>query len=159
MRKHLKLKQHEGFTLVELMVVVAIVAILTVIVIPSYQGVVERGNRSDIITHANTIAMRQEQYFSENLSYTSELTGEDSLNFGSDMSPSGKGHAEITVTPNNCDPTDPVNRCTGYVISVIRDFNNSNPSEAQLRCGTLTLNNLGVRGVEHSGGTVEECWR
>ncbi|PCK03654.1 MAG: hypothetical protein COA42_20185 [Alteromonadaceae bacterium] len=158
MQNYSTLKGNEGFSLIELMVVVAIIGILAAVVFPSYQSVMERGNRSELTVYASMIVMRQEQFFSENLSYTSDLIGEEGLNLGTNVSTTSKGHAEVSVTPANCDPADILNRCTGYVISVIRDFNGS-VSDTLLRCSVLTLDNLGVKGVDSTGGTVEECWR
>jgi type IV pilus assembly protein PilE len=50
----------QGFTLVELMIVVAIIGILAAIAYPSYQGYVERVNRADMMTEMQQIASRIE---------------------------------------------------------------------------------------------------
>ena len=49
-----------GFTLIELMIVVAIIGILAAIAYPSYQGYVERVNRADMMTEMQQIASRIE---------------------------------------------------------------------------------------------------
>lgn len=50
----------KGFTLIELMVVVAIIGILAAIAYPSYQGYMERVNRADMMTEMQQIASRIE---------------------------------------------------------------------------------------------------
>ncbi|MDT4816633.1 Type IV minor pilin ComP, DNA uptake sequence receptor [compost metagenome] len=67
-------KKQLGFTLMELMIVVVVVAILTAIAYPSYRQYVVRANRSEVQQFMLEIASRQQQYFSDVRSYGSTLT-------------------------------------------------------------------------------------
>jgi type IV pilus assembly protein PilE len=58
-----------GFTLIELMIVVAIVAILAAIAIPSYTDYIRRGRLTDAISKLSAMRVRMEQYFQDNRSY------------------------------------------------------------------------------------------
>lgn len=51
-----------GFTLIELMIVVAVIAILALVALPSYLAQVRHSRRSDAITQINTIALAEEQW-------------------------------------------------------------------------------------------------
>ena len=61
-----------GFTLLELMIVVAILAIVASIAYPSYLGTVTRTTRSAAKRTLLEVANRQEQFFAENKRYAVE---------------------------------------------------------------------------------------
>ena len=67
------LPRARGFTLIEVMITVVIVAILAAVAYPSYQDYVRRGNRSAAQTFMMTIAQRQEQYLLSNRSYATTV--------------------------------------------------------------------------------------
>jgi type IV pilus assembly protein PilE len=58
-----------GYSLIEMMVVVAIIGILAAVAIPLYKGYVEGGKASAALGTLSTIALLEEQYFAENRTY------------------------------------------------------------------------------------------
>jgi len=63
-----------GFTLVELMIAVAIIGILASIAIPSYVEYVKKGRRASAQSHLMEIAQREQQYLLDARTYASSLT-------------------------------------------------------------------------------------
>lgn len=62
-------RSHRGFTLIELMVTVAIVAILASVAIPSYRDYVTRGRIPDATNGLSTLRTQMEQYYLDNRTY------------------------------------------------------------------------------------------
>ena len=71
----MKIKNTAGFTLIELMIVVAIVGILAAVALPSYQQYIIRGHRAAAQSEMMDIANREQQYILSNRVYTA--TGSD----------------------------------------------------------------------------------
>lgn len=120
-----------GFTLIELMIVVAIVAIVAAVAYPSYTESVRKSNRASAKARMTEIAQRQQQYYSEragSASYTATLT-ELQYPAGTLKSDSG-GHA-IAVAAGASGIG------TSYTIT-------ATPLRSDPRCGNLTLNHLGT---------------
>ncbi|HEX4376344.1 MAG TPA: type IV pilin protein [Steroidobacteraceae bacterium] len=63
-----------GFTLIELMVTVAIIGILAAIALPLYQAQVRKGRRTDARTAVLDLAGREERVYSSTNSYTADMT-------------------------------------------------------------------------------------
>lgn len=64
------MRNESGFTLIELMIAVVVVAILTTIVYPSYQEHLVRGKLAEAPSGLSEMRMRAEQYFADNRTYT-----------------------------------------------------------------------------------------
>lgn len=62
---------HRGFTLIELMIVVAVIAIIAAIAIPSYSEYVLKGRRADATRFAGEMQLALEHWRAENPSYAS----------------------------------------------------------------------------------------
>lgn len=139
-----------GFTLIELMVVVAIVGILAAIAYPSYQQYVRRAARAEARATILDMAQNQERWFTNNNTYVAigapPATPQAGFrNFSGNDINSRKYDVAVTVAG-----TAPV--FTSFTITATPSNGFSDPS-----CGDLTLTSTGVRGS--SVGDVATCWK
>lgn len=63
-----------GFTLIELMIAVAVIAVLSAIAYPSYQDYIRKGRRSDAIAEVSRVQQAQEKFRYSNTSYSSDFS-------------------------------------------------------------------------------------
>ena len=125
--------RHAGFSLIELMVVVAIVAILAAIAYPNYTDTVRRSNRSDARATLLQIAQSLERYFTENNTYAGATLGEDAATDVWPTDTSTENHYTISFS---VDPS-----ATAYTLQAAATGFQDKDTE----CATMTLSHLGVR--------------
>ena len=140
----------KAFTLIELMVVVAIVAILLILCLPSYQNYVHTTKRVLARTAVLEVMVRQEQFFLDNKHYADTL-----LDLGFAASPYAiDAHGE-PVSVSSAHRVYLIDlRASGgeYALSAIPQL-----SQVADRCGTLSIGSSGIKSVE-GAGTAAECW-
>lgn len=91
----------KGFTLVELMIVVAIIAILASIAIPAYSDYVTRSKIADGLSGLSDGRVKLEQFFQDNHDYTAASAPSDSDHFTYALSSLGLTTYVITATGKN----------------------------------------------------------
>lgn len=127
------IRQSSGFTLIELMVVVAIVAILAAIAIPSYSSQMTKSRRADGKALLMEVMQAQHRYFSENLTYVTTLTD---LSYGADSNiESEEGYYRVSASTCAA-PDDDLTRCVMLTAA---------PQGTQADDGDLTMDSFGTK--------------
>ena len=153
----MKRKQQSGFTLMELMITVAIMGILSAIVYPSYVKSVQKGKRADAKVELLSIAQLQEGYFAQNMSYANTLS---TLGLAADTIDTDQREYTITIgdrIPSNCDGTN-ATPCLSYRLDAI-PLGRTQVNDTE--CPRFTLSSTGRKGAG-SGASPEQirkCWR
>lgn len=129
-----------GFTLIEVMIVVAVIGILAAIAYPSYQAHVVKTRRSTASACLMEVAQYMERYYTSNMKY-SGATLPDGQNCRAELSP----YYTFALTTNASTPR---------VYSVSAEPKGAQKDE---KCGKLELTHTGEK-KEGGTGTVDDCW-
>jgi type IV pilus assembly protein PilE len=147
----------KGFTLIELMIVVAVISILAAIAVPSYSRYVQRSHRAEAKNLLSAVAQRLEQNYTLSGSYarTQGAVADDIANasivaWGMDQTPIGSA-VRYNVTFVAGEPT-----ATTFALQ-------ATPAGPQATdtCGVLTLNNRnskGAAGQNNRNQITRDCW-
>ena len=143
----IKNKSTAGFTIVEVLIVVAIVGVLAMIGYPSYQESVRKSQRKMANAALIEAAGRQEQYFVNNKQYASDLTN---LGFPANGYYISKDGEETAASEAGSIYLVSISASTATTFTL-----QAVPQSGQTAdtCGTLTYTNTGARTPTTAG-----CW-
>lgn len=135
----------QGFTLIELMIVVAVIGIIAAIALPNYNAQMQKTRRADAKTCLVDAAQRQEDFFYRANTYSTTLTD---LSFAGGVVNCGDD-ANYTLTA--------AAGGSGIGSSYILTATRANAQASDTQCGDFTLSSTGVKGVT---GTLPAttCW-
>jgi type IV pilus assembly protein PilE len=152
-------RSSQGFTLIELMIAVAIVAILSSIAYPSYTSYIARAKRADVKSQLVQAAQFMQRFYTANDSYKY------------DRSPTPKEVSDQIPSQLTRSPSEGTQI---YQLTIVADTNPpkydltfsplSGTTMANDECGSFTLDSAGRRGVK-VGGAVgstalrDKCWK
>lgn len=135
-----------GFTLIEVMIVVAIIGFLAMIALPSYNEYIRRGARADARTALLENAQFLERNFTLATSYLKDPGGVNNVVLPVPNSPrDGTAVYVITANPHTA---------TTYTLTAAPVVGGRMDGDA---CGSLTLTHLGQRGATGSLSAAD-CW-
>lgn len=141
-----------GFTLLELMITVAIIGILAAIAIPNYNTYVLRGNRTVAKTILAEVASRQENFFTDRKTYATTLSAlgypADTFYFGKSGNPSSSSTGALYAI------TLPAAAATSFTVIATAQPGSAQANDTQ--CASLSLTNTGVKSATGGGGS--DCW-
>lgn len=147
--KGLTRKSSAGFTLIEVMIVVAIIGILAAVAYPSYQEHVRKAKRADAQAALMELSQFMERHYTSNGRYLK--TNGDAPDLPFDAAPKDGGSKSYDLAFAENSPT-----ANSYVLEAIPTGSMANDN-----CGTLTLSNTGAKGLkdQKAGTTTADCWR
>jgi type IV pilus assembly protein PilE len=139
----MSVRKETGFTLIELMIVVAVIAILAAVAYPSYQTQVRKGRMGQAQADMLELAQFMERCFASNNTYVG-------CNLPFTSSPmTGTAYYTIEMTNPGIPPR------TSFLLTATPGAVGGQDEQI---CGTLTLNQTGAKTFSGGGVTAAQCW-
>ena len=147
-RRSVNTTRQSGFTLIELMIVVAIVGILIAVALPSYRNYVLRGDRAAARAGLLDAQLFMERFYATNSSFARTVgASTDDVALPS----------RLTSVPADS-PKYTIGVSTTTAVTANTFLLEALPNGTDALCGTLTLTHTGVKG-NGGTGTVADCWK
>jgi type IV pilus assembly protein PilE len=131
-----------GFTLVELMIVIAIIGIISAIAIPSYDSYMKKSRRADAKVALSKMADHQERYYLQNNTYSAAV---------SDVGGAATEEGFYTLSINSAD-------VNGFQLTATAVPGGQQANDTD--CLLMYLSSTGAResGAAPGGGDLKNCW-
>lgn len=146
--------KQKGFTLIELMIVVAIVGILAAIAYPSYQESTAKSRRANAQAELMSLSSAMERYYTANNHYSNAAAGGADIGVPAgtlySVEPNVLTYYDITIAETDGVTSDTTS-AQSYDLEAV-------PKGAMSgdRCGTMSLSSTGVKGVSTA---ATDCWK
>jgi len=135
-----------GFTLIEVMIVVAILGIIMAIGLPTYNSYIEKTRRADAIALLSEVAGEQQRFFTENNRFATTMT---EMGYAAATEPSENGFYAVSVSGTSPDGST-------YTLTAAPVAGEA--QEGDTKCGSFTINSAGAKGLQNASETVDYCW-
>ena len=127
----------KGFTLIEMLIVVALISILAAVALPSYREYIKKSYRSEAQSYLMALASRQQQFLVDTRAYANLATLTSVL-----PTPTNVNSAYTVTMP------DPAGVPPAFTLTAT-----PKTAQASEKCGTLTIDQTGTKTAAISG-----CW-
>ncbi|MFT4519625.1 MAG: type IV pilus assembly protein PilE [Halioglobus sp.] len=140
-----------GFTLIEVVVVLAIIFSLTILALPAYQRHINTSNRALAAAAILETSVRQQQFFAENKRYARSMLelGYSQESYGLDR----RGKRVKNEAANRVYIVELATEVGAFTVRAIPQLAQSNDN----LCGIMSLTSSGIRSVDGKG-SAGSCW-
>lgn len=136
--------RHAGFTLMELLCCVCIVAVLAACAVPTHLNAVKRTRRTDARTALLQLASLQERYYFQHARYAASL-----LELGdAGLARSGEGFYRLSIEA----------RSAGQGYLAVAMPTPDGPQIQDRECQSFSLDEAGCRSASGSADAIRRCW-
>ena len=134
-----------GFTLIEVMIVVAILAVIAAIAFPSYMESVRKSRRADAKSALMAASQAMEKYFTERQTYVNATLGSNATDVYKTTSPDGYYTLSFSVAST----------ASAYSLQAAPTAGKGQTND---KCGTFSINQAGAKGVSGGSLNAAACW-
>jgi type IV pilus assembly protein PilE len=141
-------KKINGFTLIEILIVMVIMGVLAAITLPSYKSSVQNSRRADGKAALLDLAARSEKFFAQNNQYTAVIDLASGLSLGRTTSSEGYYNLEIVKCVGG-----ELTRC--YLLTAT----GTGVQADDTGCASLSIDNVGRKTAKNSAAAAADyCW-
>lgn len=147
------MKNNDGFSLIELMVVAAMVGIIAAVALPSYQSYILKSHRTSAINAILDLGSREARYYTTQNAYVVGAANLGTLGYA----PVDPVNGYAVTTSGSTTVYYYISVASGVAPATILMTATPFGNQTNDTCGTFTYDDMGQKNV--TAGTVSDCWK